>query len=245
MGLLISLDPVRIGVMLLIISRPRPAQNLVACWLGWMISGVAELLVPLLVLHSTPRFSTFANDLANPATPAGAIARRIEFGVGVLALSIAVVMTMRSLARRRVHLNSPTAISRPMGHAQDAPADDGSAIRRLLGRAHNAWENGSIWVALVVGLGWGVPPSAVVFGLGVIATSEAAIGAQVSAVIAFVVGMLAVVEVVLVGYLAAPAKTQAVLQQLHDLVRPRRQQVLVAIFALAGVSLVIRGAGII
>jgi hypothetical protein len=100
-----------------------------------------------------------------------------------------------------------------------------------------------LWVALVIGLLSGPPPSPLLYVLTTIATAGAAIGTQVSAVIAFVVVMLALVEIILVCYLAAPAKTQAVLGRLHDWVRPYRRQILITIFALAGVMLVAKGMG--
>jgi len=117
-------------------------------------------------------FRSFAQDLASPAT--SSTVRHIQIGMGVLALSIAALMTVRSLTRPRqraqlptpggntstlvLDSNTPTAISRLLGRAQDAPTEGGSAIRRLLGRAHNAWENGSLWVAFVIGFGLGGPP---------------------------------------------------------------------------------------
>jgi hypothetical protein len=73
--------------------------------------------------------------------------------------------------------------------------------------------------------------------------SGAAIGTQVSAAIAFVVGMLAVVEIILGSYLATPAKTQALLRLLHDWVLAHRRQILVATFAVGGVALVAQGMG--
>ena len=130
----------------------------------------------------------------------------------VLALSIARSLTR---PRRRAQLptpvgntstlvldsNTPTVISRLLGRAQDAATEGGSAIRRLLGRAHNAWENGSLWVALVIGMGFGGPaPDVALFVLAIIVASGAAIGTQVSAAIAFVVGVLAVVEITLVSH---------------------------------------------
>jgi Sap, sulfolipid-1-addressing protein len=216
------------------------------------------LVVPLTLLHVTPMFRSFAQDLASPAT--SSTVRHIQIGMGVLALSIAALMTVRSLTRPRqraqlptpggntstlvLDSNTPTAISRLLGRAQDAPTEGGSAIRRLLGRAHNAWENGSLWVAFVIGFGLGGPPlDGLPFLLAIIVASGAAIGTQVSATIAFVVGMLAVVEIVLVSYLATPAKTQAIVQLLHDWALAHRRQVLVAVFAVVGVSLVARGMG--
>jgi hypothetical protein len=256
-ALLTGLDPVRFGVILLMISRSRPVQNLLVYWIGCMIVSVSALLVPLMVLHATPMFTSFTHDLATPATVANSTVRHIQLGVGVLALSIVALMAVRFSARQRAHLstpggntstlvldsNRPNAISRQLGRTQDAATEDGSAIRRLPARARNAWENGSLWVALVIGLLSGPPPSPYLFALTTIPTSGAAIGTQLTAAIAFVVGMLALVEIILVSYLAAPAKTQAVLRRLHDWVRPHSRQVLVAILAVVGVWLVAKGMG--
>jgi hypothetical protein len=257
LALLGALNPVRVGLILLVISRPRPVQNLLAYWIGCLIESVYALLVPLMVLHFTPTFSSFAHDLANPATVASSTARHIQIGMGVLALSIAALMTVRISARQRAHLptpgantstlvldsNTPTAISRLLGRAQDAPTEGRSAIRRLLGRAHNAWENGSLWVSVVIGLLSGLQADGVLYVLLIIVPSGAAIGTQVSAAIAFVVGMLAVAEIMLVSYLATPAKTQAVVQLLHDWARAHRRKILVAMFAVVGVALVANGMG--
>jgi Sap, sulfolipid-1-addressing protein len=260
LALLAALHPVRLGVILLMISRPRPVQNLLAYWVGSLIVGVPYLLVPLLMLHFTPMFRPFEQDLATPATGASSTVRHIQIGMGVLALSIAALITVRSLTgpRQRAQLptpggntstlvldsNTPTAISRPPGRAKDAATGGGSAIRRLVGRALNAWENGSLWVALVLGLIM-VPADGTLFVLAILVGSGAAIGTQVSAAIAFVVGWLAVVEIILVTYLATPAKTQAALRLLHDFAQTHRRKVLVAMFAVVGVSGVARGMGII
>jgi hypothetical protein len=227
-------------------------QNLLAYWVGGLTVGVTYLLVPLMVLHFTPWFTSFAHDLATPATGVSSTVRHIQIGMGLLGLSIAALMTVRFSARQRAHLPTPgantstlvpTAISRLLGRAQDAQAEGGSAIRRLLGRAHNAWENGSLWVAFVIGVVVGPAPEEALLILAIVVASGAAIGTQVSAAIAFVVGMLAVVEIILVSYLATPAKTQAIVQLLHDWARAHRRQLLVAIFAVVGVALVANGMG--
>jgi hypothetical protein len=239
LGLLVMLDPVRFAVILLVISRPRPVQNLLAYWVGCLIVSVPPLLVPLMVLHFTPMFRSFAHDLATPATVASSTVRHIQIGVGVLALSIAALMTVRFLARQRAHLPTPGANASTLVLDSNTP----TAISRLLGRAHNAWENGSLWVAFVIGIGSVPPAPMVLFVLATIVASGAAIGTQVSAAIMVVVEMLAVVEIILVSYLATPAKTQAVVQLLHDWVRAHRRQLLVAIFAVVGVWQVANGMG--
>lgn len=258
LALLGALDPVRLGITLLLISRPRPMQNLLAYGVGSLTACIHTLVVPLTLLHVTPMFRSFTQDFATPA--ASCTVRHIQIGMGVLTLSIAALMTVRSLMRprQRAHLPTPvgntstlvldsntgTAISRLLGRAQDAATEGGSAIRWLLGRAHNAWENGSLWVALVIGVGLGGPPlDGLALLLAVIVASGATIGTQALAVITFVIGMLAVVEIALVSYLITPTKTQAVLRLLHDWVSDHRRQVLVAILTVVGVSLVARGMG--
>jgi hypothetical protein len=254
-ALLEALNPVRLGITLLVVSRPRPVQNLLAYGVGSLTACIATLVVPVTLLHGTPTFRSFAQDLATIST-----VRHIQIGIGVLALSIAALMTVRSLmrARQRAHLptpggntstlvldsNTPPAISRLLGRMQDAPTEGGSAIRRLLGRVHNAWENGSLWVAFMIGIGLaGTPPDVVLFVLAIIVPSGAAIGTQLSAVIVFAVGMLAVVEITLVSHLAMPAKTQAVLRLLHDWAWAHRRQIVVVMCTVAGVSLVAQGMG--
>jgi hypothetical protein len=56
--------------------------------------------------------------------------------------------------------------------------------------------------------------------------------------------MLAVVEIILVSCLIAPAKTQEVPRPVHDWVRAYRRQVLVAVFAVVGVMQLAMGMGI-
>jgi hypothetical protein len=197
-------------------------------------------------------FKSFAQGWATSST-----GRHIQLGIGVLALSIAALLTVRLWARRRAQLltpvgatstlaldsNTPTVVSRLLGRAQDAATEGGSAFGRLLGRVRNAWENGSLWIALVIGLGMGPAPDLALFVLTIVVASGAAIGTQVSAAIAFVVGMLAVFEITLVGYLATPAKTQAVLRPLHDWALAHSRKIVVAMFTVGGASLVASGMG--
>ncbi len=257
LALLVALNPVRLGLLLLVISRPRPAQNLFAYWVGGLIASVVNVLFPLIMLHFTPVFRSFSQDLATPGTVANSTVGHVQIGVGALTLLIAAMMTVRFWARQRAHLpipggntstlvldsNIPTSISRLLGRAQDAPTEGGSAIRRLLGRVRSAWENGSLWVAVVIGFGSGPTAEDVLFVLAIIVASGAAVGTQFSAAIVFVVAMLAVVEIILVSYLAIPAKTQELLLRLHDWARAQRRKILVAMLAVVGVSLVAQGLG--
>jgi hypothetical protein len=259
LALPIALDPVRLGVNLLLISRPRPAQNLLVYWVGCISASFVLLLVPLLVLHFTPMFSSFVHDLANPATAASSTVRHIEFFLGVLVLAVAALTAMRFVIRRRApvrHGNAKTStlvedsdaatpVSRLLKRGREAPAEGGSAIQRLLGRAHDAWEGGALWVAFVIGFWAGPNPSLVMFSLATILASGAVIGAQIGAAVVFILVSLAVVEIVLISNLVAPTRTQASLRRLHDWVGGYRRQILVAILTLVGIAFVAQGTGIL
>ena len=56
LALMAALNPMRLGLALLMISRPRPGPNLLAYWAGGLTVCVPELLIPLVVLHFTPMF---------------------------------------------------------------------------------------------------------------------------------------------------------------------------------------------
>ncbi len=126
-----------------------------------------------------------------------------------------------------------------------ADSDASNPISRLLGRASNAWESGSLWVALAIGLFAAPNPSLVVFGLATIVPSGAAIGTQIGAAIVFVVETLTVVEIVLLSNLVAPTKTEALLRRVHDWARSHRRQILVVMLTFVGLALVAQGMGII
>jgi hypothetical protein len=250
-----SSGPVRLDPVVL-----RRVEQLCQLW-NMPRSSVITAACALLVLRSIPTFSSFVHDRANPAASASATVRHVEIFVGVLVLSIAAALLVRLVARQRAQLpardanvstlatdsDASTPISRLLGkdRGEDAAAEagSGSALRRLLGRAQNAWESGSLWVALVIGFWAGPNPSLALFALTTILASGATIGTQIGAAIVFILETLAVVEVALVSNLVTPTKTQALLRTLHDRARAYRQQILVAMFTLVGLALVAQGAG--
>jgi hypothetical protein len=260
LALLMSLNPVLLGFILLVVSRPRPVQNLLAFWVGCLIVSAPAFLVPLMVLHLVPAFTSVARDLATPAP--GSTIQPLQLGTGVLALLIGIVMAFRHWVRQRANEpapvgtggntsvlvldpDTPTVDSRPPARIRAVVVRVQSVFRRLLDRGHDAWEDGALWVALVFGMAYLPPPPLVLLVDTIVVGSGAAIGVQVLAVLAFILAMLAVFEIVLITYVAAPAKTQAVLRPVHDWALKHRQHVLIALFVLVGIWQVITGLGIV
>lgn len=260
LGFFTGINPIRIGLTLLVISRPRPVQNLLAYGAGGLVVSIPCLLVPLFILHVTPTFRSVMHDLATPGTTASSTARHIQLGLGVIVLSVAALTAVRALARRRQRAHLPTSggntaspeadadapnpVARLLRRGDGAPPEGESVFGRLLSRIRNAWENGSLWVAWVVGFFFGGPGAdEMLYVVAIIVASGAAIGTQVSAAVAYVVGVLAVVEITLACYLARPAQTQALVQRLHDWARAQRRKIVVAMCTVGGVLLVAQGVG--
>jgi hypothetical protein len=251
LGILVGLDPMRIGITLLVISRPRPVQNLLMFGAGCMAACIPTLIVPLTLLHATPMFKSTAESWAKSSTGG-----YIQIGMGAVALTTATVLTVHFWVRQRAKLpatdggastmvldaDTSTPVSRLLARAKEEPEGGTSLFRRLLRRGHDAWESGALWVSFVIGFSFaGAPPDVALFLLAIVVVSGAAVGTQITAAIAFIVGMLAVVEIVLVSYLAAPTKTEAVLQRLHDWAWAHHRKILVAMCILAGVMLIAKG----
>ncbi|MDH6196196.1 putative membrane protein [Mycobacterium frederiksbergense] len=260
LALLTTINPVRLGLILLVLSRPRPIQNLLAYWTGALIVGLSTLLIPLVLLHSTPASAAFIKDFAHPT--ANPVAQRTAIGVGAALLLVAAMLVAHSLVRAPRRSSNPPApdpdgtaktstllldssvppILRRLLHPEpDAAAAGGS--RRLLDKARSAWRSGNPWIAFIIGVIFLPPLDGVFFALGIVVASGASAGVQVIALIAFVIGVLTVEEIILFSNLFAPEKTQAVLRQVHDWASTHHRKFAAAILAVVGLSLIARGMG--
>lgn len=258
LALVLTVNPVRLGIILLVLSRPRPMQNLLVYWAGTAVVGLAYLLVPLILLHSTPTSAALVKGIGQPTT--SPTVQRIVIGIGVVLLVFATIMAAQSLRRTRdsdagaqgseqstAHSLDPTTLpvisklARPAGIA--AP-EATTGVQRLVASARNAWQNGSPWISLVIGF-MVMPADGVIFALALIVASGDVLGTQVGAAIVFVVVVLLVEEVILVSNLLVPEKTEAALRRLRDWALAHHRKFMAAILAVVGVSLIVRGAGIL
>jgi hypothetical protein len=228
-------DPIRLGIAVVLIARPRPIVNLLAFWLGGMATGVATALGGLLLLRD------FLPVVVQHVTSTVAIFTRapVEIAIGLLALSAAALIAVGSSARQPARVPIPDGDLSALTSQQSTP----TAFSRLTARAQHVLGCGPPWVAFVAGLGQSTNPVEYLLALTAIVASGAAVGTQISAAVMFTVVVLAVVEIPLVSFLATPAKTQAFMLYLQDWVQARRRQMFAAILAVAGVMLLARGIG--
>ncbi|ORA14910.1 hypothetical protein BST14_12930 [Mycobacterium arosiense ATCC BAA-1401 = DSM 45069] len=228
-ALWVSIDPTRLVIGGILMSRPRPRHNLLAYWLGGLAAGLAPGLAALVLLHGS-LLLVMENARSTIARCTGGY---LQIAIGVLALLIAAVVSAR------LHAGAAT-----YGGAPPAPAlqpRTPAASARMRARMRDALQGGNPWVAFGIGLVTTMPPVDYLVILILIVSSGAAIGIQFGAVVTFTVVVLLLVEVPLVSYLVVPAKTQVVMSRLERWVVTHRRRLLVAVPAAVGLMFVAAG----
>jgi hypothetical protein len=233
LALVAAIDPVRIGIVALLISQPRPTRNLLVFWLGGITTGTAVALIVLLPLHGLV-LSVVRVLVSVTSRP---IVAHAQVAIGVLALQVAALITAQYWARQRTP--APVTGTGASGLVQEPNTPTGSSRLSMRGQL----ERGSLVVAFAAGIAMATPPVEYLGAIVAILASGAGADAQVSAALMFTLVAFAVAEVPLISYLASPAKTQAVLLRLHDWIRARRQLILAVMVAVCGVLLVVAGTG--
>ena len=233
LSVLAAIDPVRIGIVALLISRPRPMVKLLAFWLGGMAAGIAASFGVLLILRG------FAAALIRVAVSAlsSPIAGQIQVVIGVLAVSIVALIAVRFWARQGTPVPVTGGVSSVLAREPNTPTGSRRlAIRRQL-------EGGSLAAAFVAGLALATPPAEYLAAIVSILASGATAAAQVGAALMFTVVAFTVAEVPLICYLATPAKTLAIMQRLNTWISTHRQAIPAVVVGAFGALLVVTGMG--
>jgi hypothetical protein len=242
-GFGMAIDPVRLGLALILLTRRRPMLNLFAFWLGGVVAGVGVGMVVLVLMRdaalvairnvgtviSQVRSATFILEGA-----------RLQIAFGLFALVVLAVMTARAKAAARVPATPVTAGAG--GTATLVEEHPRSIFQRLGARTHEMLSCDVAWPAFVVGLGSSVPPYEGSVLLAIIMASGAAITTQFFAFILFTLMVLAVIEIPLVAYLVKPEQTLAMMLRLQDWLRTYRRQIVQV--SLGGTGLIMLTQGI-
>jgi Sap, sulfolipid-1-addressing protein len=228
MAVLATADPLRIGSALIFVSRPRPMLHLFAYWLGGIVMSLVFGLSVLFVLR----------DFAFTASTSSSTAGQIRMVMGGLALLFAALISVKSSLRQQVPATMPgggPSSPRP----QPNPLDVWS---RVPTRFHGALQRWSLCAAFVVGCGMATPVQYFA-ALAAIHLSGATPGAQISAVVIYCFVAVAFAEIPLLSALAAPAKTQAIMLQVHNWLLDRGRRLLPVMLVLVGAFLITTGMG--
>lgn len=223
MAFAVSLEPFRIGMVVLMLSRPRPVLQLSAFLAGGFAMGTTVGAIVLFVLR--PALSG-SHQFTLP---------RVQIAIGAMAL-IAVAVVASNVLEGRF------ARKRPADTPDDGGDDgEGDGRGRLATRVRRVLTGPSSWVAAVAGLGIALPSVDYLAVLAVIVASSAAPLTQVGALAAFGVVAFALVEIPLITYLAAPDLTRASMARLDCWIRTRRRREVAALLAGLGCVLILIG----
>jgi hypothetical protein len=237
-------DPIRIGVMALLIARPRPMHNLLAYWLGLMATGFGAALAALFGLHSflLPVGRVVSSVARHPAVPFAQIA------FGALVLSAAAMLAGRLSLSQAPHA---AVVGAAMPNGDPSPLELHPKTPNLFARLSSSWsgllenmiEGQSVKTAFAAGMCTSTQVIECGAAMVAILASGAAASTQLSAALLFTVVAFAIVEIPLVSCLVAPTKTQAVVMRLHDWLRAHRGQVFIIVLGVVGALALVNGLG--
>lgn len=222
MAVAVSLEPVRVGLTVLLLNRPRPVLQLAAFLCGGFLMGVGFGAVVLLVLRSTPWLAS--ESITVP---------KVQIAIGLLALLASAVLLSGIRLRRKAP--APVAADHPGGVlVERSPTLWEKAAARTRGLA----QGGSLWVAGFSGLSIALPSVDYLAALAVIHASGEPAELRLVALVAFNVVAFAMVEIPLLSYLFAPKRTLVWMAGLHAWLRSRSRRDVAAILAAAGVCMI-------
>ena len=217
----VMLEPIRIGLVVLMLSRRRPLLHLLTFLCGGYTMGVGVGLVVLFTLRATPLAGHFT-------------VPQVQVATGLIALLIAAVIannvSISKLVRRTAAAAAPAG---DRGVAVLEPAPPGR-LQQLAARARDLLHGDSLVVAGVSGFSAALPSANYMGALAAILASGAAAMTQAQGLLAFNLVAFTMAEIPLVGYLAAPRKTRAFMAALQVWLRSRSHRDVAVLIAAGG-----------
>ncbi len=240
LGFGMSIDPLRLGLAVVLMSRRKPMLNLLAFWLGGMVAGMALGLAVLIVMRDTALLAikSVASVIADVRTTVALDGGRLQLALGVLALGSVSFM----LVRERARAQTPVLLGGGVFNVTSEPRAPG-LFARIGAITQNVLQRGRLWPAFLAGLGSATPPVECLMVLTIIMASGAGLSTQLSAFVVFTLIVLAVIEIPLIAYVAMPERTQVLMQHLQNGIQTYRHRISQGALSVAGVLFVVQGMG--
>ncbi|MGV0582871.1 GAP family protein [Mycobacteroides chelonae] len=143
---------------------------------------------------------------------------RVQIGIGLAALLVAALLASR--------------VRGPSSNAQ---------LDKVTGRIQSIATGGSLWVALVAGLGIALPSVDFLAALAVIVASGTPAATQVTALLMFNIIAFALIEVPLLAHVVAPERTAEVMARLNSWIQSNRRRNIALVLAVVGCVLLTVG----
>ncbi len=228
----VIVEPIRLGLVVLLLNRRRPLVQLGAFLCGGFTMGLGVGLVVLFGLRTAPGIGHLT-------------VAQVQVGSGLIVLLVAAALSVSTAAQKV----SPRA---PAQAAAEVPAGGvggvdlverptASRLQRLTDRGRVFLQGESLYVAAVCGLGAALPSANYMGSLAAILASHSPPVAQVQALLAFNVVAFTVAELPIISYLVAPGRTRAFMAGLQTWLRSRTRRDAAALVAVGGVLMLTLG----
>ena len=220
----INLEPTRIALIPLFLSRERPRQRLIAFLFGSLIVSLGCGLSALFLLQSIPFVRGYFGR------------GRIEIAIGAVALAVAAYMAWRWKA---------AYLPISAGYGDHEGSSELTNANRLESFADGFQKllrhGGSPWIAGIIGAAVALPSPDYLGVVTIIATSGAPLSTQAAALLTFVLVCNLVVLVPLASLFIVPRQTLALVARFVASLRSRSQIEYAAVLALVGCLLILHG----
>jgi hypothetical protein len=231
LGLAVSIEPARVGVIALLLTRQQPMRHLLTfIGTGFIISFSVGLLVLFVFHHGFLGPANF-----NPAL--------VQIGIGVVALLLAALLAS-NIPLRQFAPGQKAAV--PVSGSEDPVEPDvatqETGLKRLTTRARTFLTGDSSWLSGSAGAALAMPSLDYMALLALIIASKASPAMQVTALLTFLALASLAALIPLLGYLFAPAKTTAVVLRFNGWIRTRTRRHAAAFVAALGGILIVVGA---
>jgi Sap, sulfolipid-1-addressing protein len=210
-----SLDAGLVAAAVVLLGRPRPAQQLLAYLIGGMGLSIVFGLLIVLGLHGSKL-------LREPSPSTSGV---IEVVAGGLLIVVAVAVRSGRALHWHPRKTSRGDTERP--HRQ-------SLYDRAVG-------HDSVWIAWAAGAVYSVPGAYYLAGLALLAKLGQPAATNVLAILGFNLIMFALIELPLLGFVLAPDRTRSLTERLDGWMTDHRRILIVVVAGAGGTYLVISG----
>lgn len=230
LGLAVSIEPTRIGLIALLLTRPRPARHLLVFLCTGLAISLSIGFTVLFVFHHS--FLSKAN--FNPAL--------IQIGIGVVTVLLGALLTsnipLRQFARKEM-VDVPAGAGDSPLVVQDPPRP--SRFKRLSARIRAFAKGESSWFSGSIGAALAMPSVDYMALLALIIASKTAPIEQASALVTFLLLASWAAVVPLLSFMVVPGKTRIWVQRFNEWIRTRTRKHAGAFVAVVGVMLIAVG----
>ena len=214
LALAAAVYPTLLAGVIILLTRPRPAGQLTAFLLGGMICSVTAGLIVLAWMEGSGEFDS-SSDTGSPV---------LDLAAGAISLTLGL-----AIARGRPRRVAARLADRPPPDPRKT-----SRTQRVLGR-------GSLPLVFALGALLNLPGVWYLAALKEISTANYGTTGDVLLILGFNVVMFTLVELPLLGYLLAPDRTKAAVDDFNAWLRAHTRQVAAGVAFAVGIYLVVKG----